>query len=153
MKLELTVQDPFSIGKEAAYYDLRWRVLRKPWSQPRGTERDELEGDSIHRIVLDNLGNPLACARLHLNSPEEAQLRYMAVEPDSRKKGVGRMLMQAMEEIALSAGADRMVLQAREDTVPFYESCGYSVLMETFLLYGVIRHFLMEKRLHESHPM
>ena len=22
------------------YYDLRWRILRKPWNQPRGSEKE-----------------------------------------------------------------------------------------------------------------
>lgn len=25
------------------YYYLRWKVLRKPWNQPIGSEKDELE--------------------------------------------------------------------------------------------------------------
>lgn len=153
MKFELTIQDPFSIGMDSAYYDLRWRILRKPWGQPKGTERDELEGNSIHRVVLDAAGTLLACARLHLNSPEEAQLRYMAVEQGARRSGVGRMLMQAMEEIAASAGAERMVLQAREGALPFYQACDYSLIQETFVLYGTIRHFLMEKRLIPSNAI
>lgn len=150
MKSEMTILDPFSIGMESAYYDLRWRVLRKPWDQPRGTERDELESDSIHRVVVNEEGSILACARLQLNSPEEAQLRYMAVEPEARRSGVGRMLLHAMEEIATSAGAERMMLQAREGAVPFYAECGYSIVQETFVLYGTIRHFLMEKVLDQS---
>lgn len=153
MKIELTIQDPISMGMESAYYDLRWRILRKPWGQPRGTERDELEEDSIHRVVMDAVGTPLACARLHLNSPEEAQLRYMAVEQDVRRSGIGRMLLQAMEEVASSAGAERLVLQAREGALPFYQACGYSILQETFVLYGTIRHFLMEKRLDSSNAI
>ena len=153
MKTELTIQDPFTIGMEFAYYDLRWRILRKPWGQPRGTERDELESDCIHRVVVNDAGAPLACARLQLNSQEEAQLRYMAVEPDARRSGVGRMLLIAMEDIALSAGAERMVLQAREGSVQFYAACGYTIVQETFVLYGTIRHFLMEKVLVVSHAL
>lgn len=34
------------------YYDLRYRILRKPWNQPRGSEKDELEKESFHIMVL-----------------------------------------------------------------------------------------------------
>ena len=30
-----------------AYYELRWRVLRKPWGQARGTEHDEYDGKRL----------------------------------------------------------------------------------------------------------
>jgi len=29
------------------YFDLRWRVLREPWQQPRGSERDDRERREI----------------------------------------------------------------------------------------------------------
>ena len=35
------------------YYDLRWRILRAPWKQPRGSEKDILEEDSYHLMVVD----------------------------------------------------------------------------------------------------
>lgn len=141
------VEDPFIHGKEKEYFDLRWRVLRQPWSQPKGTERDELEADAIHRMVQTPDGKVVACGRLQLNSPREGQIRYMAVDPDFRSMKLGAAIIYELEVLAESAGAEQLILQARDNAVDFYRSCGYEVLAKTFLLYGSIQHFLMGKRL------
>ena len=33
------------------YYHFRWLMLRAPWQQPLGSEQDELEQQSIHRLI------------------------------------------------------------------------------------------------------
>ena len=42
------------------YYHLRWKILRKPLNQIQGSERDELEAQSVHRAVFDVKGNVVA---------------------------------------------------------------------------------------------
>jgi predicted GNAT family N-acyltransferase len=142
-----TIIDPLQVGKAFEYYDLRWRVLRQPWGQPRGTERDDQEDESVHRMLLNDMGLAMACGRLHMNSQEEAQVRYMAVDEACRSFGYGRIILNELEEVASLAGATKVVLQARESAIGFYEACGYRVIAKTFLLYGEIQHFLMERNL------
>ena len=36
-----------------AYFELRWRILRKPWGEARGTEVDELEDTTTHVAAFD----------------------------------------------------------------------------------------------------
>ena len=38
------------------YYHLRWKILRKPLDQIQGSEKDELEGQSVHRAIFDVKG-------------------------------------------------------------------------------------------------
>ena len=140
------IADPYHDGKLEEYFLLRWKVLREPWGQPKGTERDDLEEKSLHRMILSPGGKVVACGRLQLNDPREAQIRYMAVHPDFTGQGLGKMLMHELDQLAIDAGAVNIVLQARENAVDFYLSCGYTVVMETFLLYNTIQHFLMEKQ-------
>ena len=83
---------PSSPAEWDAYFDLRWRLLRHPWGQPRGSERDSLDQSAFHLLVLANNGKALACGRLHLNSPAEAQVRYMAVDENVQGRGYGRIL-------------------------------------------------------------
>src|SRR5690242_7663242 len=59
------------------YYDLRWRVLRAPWNQPRGSEKDDREAESQHLMILGPNAEAVAAGRLHFNSAAEAQVRYM----------------------------------------------------------------------------
>jgi len=87
------------------YYELRWEVLRKPWNQPRGSERDDMEDKAIHIMACD--GNKIVgVARLHFNSIEEAQIRYMAVEEGYRMQGIGSMMLRRLEEMAKEKGAE-----------------------------------------------
>lgn len=141
------VGDPFQHGQEKSYYDLRWKVLREPWNQPRGTEKDEQEQDAFHRMVMSPEGKVVACGRLQLNSPREGQIRYMAVDPGFRNMRLGAAIIYELETLATEAGATQVILQARENAVEFYSSCGYEVLAKTFLLYDTIQHYLMAKRL------
>ena len=143
--MKLTISDPFTENRMEEYYQLRWKVLRAPWNQPRGTERDEMEDASLHRVVLNEQQRILACGRLQLNTSAEAQVRYMAVDPDFRGKGLGRLVLQELECLASDAGALKVILQARENALPFYAACGYEVVIPTFLLYDTIQHYLMQK--------
>ncbi|MBL7923109.1 MAG: GNAT family N-acetyltransferase, partial [Bacteroidia bacterium] len=120
---------------------------RAPWDQPRGTERDDLEESSLHRMIILNSGEIVACGRLQLNGPREAQIRYMAVDPAFHGKGYGRAIITELETLAADAGAEKVVLQARANALGFYEACGYQAVRETFLLYNSIQHYLMEKAL------
>lgn len=129
------------------YYQLRWEVLRKPWNQPKGTEKDEGEQSSYHLMALDDASECIGVSRLHYNSPDEAQVRFMGVRHDQQGKGVGRKLMEKIEQTAKEKGAKKIMLQARENAVPFYLSIGYKKIEKTFLLWGIIQHYKMEKEI------
>lgn len=86
------------------YFDLRWRILRAPWDQLRGSEKDEFDEAADHVTVRNPESRLLGIGRLHLNSEEEAQIRYMAVEQDCRGLGVGRALIKKLEALARDRG-------------------------------------------------
>ena len=72
----MEIIEPKTYDELKKYYDLRYEVLRKPWSQPKGSERDDKEETSFHRMIIDEQnGNAVAVGRLQLNSIEEAQIR------------------------------------------------------------------------------
>ncbi|MFN3874190.1 MAG: GNAT family N-acetyltransferase [Ignavibacterium sp.] len=127
------------------YYDLRWRILRAPWNQPKGSEQDELEGLAIHIIAVEN-DKIVGCGRAHFNSDDEAQIRYMAVENEWRGKGVGKLILDELEKRVVEKGAKKIILHARESVVKFYEKNGYIVVKPSHTLFGTIPHYLMEKQ-------
>lgn len=129
------------------YYRLRWEVLRKPWNQARGTEKDEAEDSSIHVMVMDEADECVGVSRLQFISPTEAQVRFMGVRDDQQGKGLGKKLMKYLEEKAKEKGATKIVLQARENAVDFYLSIGYSKKEKTHLLWDLIQHYRMEKEI------
>ena len=142
---ELILRSPGSPSDWDVYFDLRWRILRAPWGQPRGSERDSAEESAFHLLLLDPAGKAVACGRLHLNNPDEAQVRYMAVNEDARGRGYGGRILKALEAEARRRQARKIVLNARENVVQFYLRHDYAVTGQAETLFGVIRHWRMEK--------
>ena len=127
------------------YYYFRWEYLRKPLDKQLGTERDDIEDLSIHRIVLNKTKQIIAVGRVHHNSSIESQIRYFAVDKNYRRQGIGSYLMQDLENIALRENRQIMMLNARENALSFYESLGYAISKKTNLLFGKIQHYEMKK--------
>ena len=143
----LKITHPDSERQWQQYYQLRWRVLRAPWDQPVGSERDELEDKSEHIMVFSDTEQLLGVGRVHFNNEEQAQIRYMAVDEQVRGYGVGTILLTELEAIARKQGASVVVLDARENAVSFYAGHGYQVIADGHTLYGVIHHKKMLKNL------
>lgn len=133
-----------------AIYSLRWRILRKDWGLAPGTEQDDLEMQSIHRMVIDKSEQSfkvLACGRLQPGNDESwGQIRYMAVDPNHQRIGLGLIVLNSLEEAAAEMNLDSICLNARETAVGFYRKAGYQSLGETTPYLG-IRHFRMVKLL------
>ncbi len=144
-ELDRVVRAPMSEDEFVEIYDLRWRVLRAPWQQPRGSEQDEQDSHAVHLAVWGPDGELVGAGRLHWNNAEEAQIRYMAVEEKARGRDVGRDLVMGLEAAARRQGTLRIALQAREEVQGFYEKMGYSFLEDGPTLFDSIRHVKMIK--------
>jgi len=141
------IKAPISPADFEKYYQLRWEVLRAPWQQPRGSEKADDDASATHALLLNEKEEAVGVCRLHLQTPAEAQIRFMAIRPDYQGQGWGQKLLQYLEEKAWAAGARFITLQARENAVKFYENCNYTVLEKTHLLFGSIQHYKMRKSL------
>jgi ribosomal protein S18 acetylase RimI-like enzyme len=141
----MLICQPTSSKDFELYYDLRWRILRKPWNQPKGSEKDELEDKSIHLMVCNEDRIPIGIGRAHFNSDEEAQIRYMAVEEEWQGKGIGKMILSYLEGKIKGKGAKSIVLNARDIAIKFYEKNGYEIVKEAHTLFDVIPHYKMRK--------
>jgi predicted GNAT family N-acyltransferase len=92
----------------------------------------------------------IGCCRLQMNNDKEAQVRYMAVDGNMQGKGIGKKIMKQAEKIAKDKGAEFLILEARENAVPFYKGCGYVITKKSYLLFDEIQHFTMQKHLSEE---
>ena len=144
----LEARPPATADEWKRYYELRWRVLRAPWNQPSGSEKDDREADGIHAALWDSSGAPVAVGRVHLNSSTEAQVRFMAVDPAWACKGLGSRILAELERRAVEKGAERVVLNSRDEAQKFYRRHGYEVVGKADTLFGAIGHVRMEKALH-----
>ncbi len=147
LKTHITIKEPQTPKEFEAYYLLRYEILRKPWNQPPGSEKDAYEDSSIHIMACDQNDSIIGICRLQLNSPTETQLRFMGVKEDTQGLGIGKLLLDYSEKKAKHLGANKQVLQARENALEFYKKCGYTLIEKSFLLWDEIQHYLMEKKI------
>jgi predicted GNAT family N-acyltransferase len=144
--MQVSLRKPLTALDYALYFDLRWRILREPWTTDRESEKDDHEEHATHLMAY--VGDHLAgVGRVNLNTPDEAQVRYMAVEESFRGQGVGTAILLALEESGKQQGARRVVLNARENAAPFYKKHGYNLVGEAEKLFGSIIHWRMSKDL------
>lgn len=127
------------------YYNLRHKVLRAPWNQPPGSEKDELEDVSVHRMIVDENNVVVACGRLQFNSESEAQVRYLAVDDSCQGAGLGSMLLKDLETFAHEKKSKEIMLISRENALKFYEKNGYKIIKDAYTLFGTIKHKEMRK--------
>mgnify|MGYP003954612103 CR=1 FL=1 len=142
----LEIRAPESQQEWDDYFDMRWRLLRKDWDRPRGSEKDEDEDLAIHAALYKD-GVLCAVSRLQINNADEGQFRYMAVEALYQGEGLGKKILFYLEDKAREEGLKYMLLNARDNALSFYKSCGYKMHAESYLLYGIIPHFEMRKAL------
>jgi predicted GNAT family N-acyltransferase len=155
------ISQPVTKEEFKQYYHLRWKLLRAPWGQVEGTEKDTIEDECFHLIASDSHGNDqnhtdnriinnmkvIGVARLQFNSSIEAQIRYMAVDENNENNGVGRELVHTIEQRAIETCHKKIVLDAREPAIGFYQKSGYQITGKSYLLFDSIQHYRMTKTL------
>ncbi|RPD49744.1 GNAT family N-acetyltransferase [Hymenobacter sediminis] len=143
------ITTPQTPAEWAAYYRLRYEVLRQPWQQPEGSEQanDDQDPTTTHALLLAPEGFAAGVGRLHPSGPGQGQVRFMAVHPAWQGRGVGRQVLEYLETAARGQGFTEVVLHAREQAVPFYQRLGYAVVAPSHTLFGTIPHFLMRRAL------
>ena len=92
----MKIIEPSTTKEYQRYYELRWKILRAPWNQPRGSEQDDLEQSSSHLMVIDSNQVVMGVGRLQFNTIQEAQIRYMAIDIKQQRKGIGTLLLHAL---------------------------------------------------------
>lgn len=127
--------------------ELRFKILREPWGQSKESSSDGNEDTSYNAFIEDEKGNAIACGRLQTNDVNTGQIRYMAVANGMQGKGLGKLILKALEQKAKELGLKKIELQARENALEFYKANNYNLKEKTHLLFGVVQHYLMEKQL------
>jgi len=147
---DITFKSPQTDNDWIDYFQLRWKLLRKPWGQPPGSERDELEKNSYHIMALDQTGQTVGVARIHQGENNTAQIRYMAVLDSLQQTGIGSQLLERLEKQAEDWNTETIWLNARNTALGFYIKKGYIKLASAHKLYDLIPHTKIEKRMHTS---
>ena len=148
MPEDIIVRSPNTEQEWCDYYLLRWQILRKPWSQPLGSERDEHENSSYHLLAIDKNKTVIGVGRIHKINDFTAQIRYMAVSDLHRHTGIGSNLLVALENKATNWSCNEIVLNARNSCQRFYQKHAYLIVEAGPTLYGSITHTKMKKNIN-----
>ena len=119
------IKSPETNQEWEAYLLFRWEVLRKPLGMSKESLADSIEDESFHLMGVDDQNKVIASGRVHFNSSSEAQIRYMAVDDNFKRKGIGSEIVFQLENYASSKGAEFIILNAREKAIIFYKNLGY----------------------------
>lgn len=100
-------------------------IFSQPWSE-QGF-RDALNMEQNIFLVVEEAG--IICGYIGMyQSLDEGEITNVAVDPEKRNAGAGRMLMQAAMEQAKQQGITRIVLEVRvsnASAIRLYEKCGF----------------------------
>ncbi|MDP9238248.1 MAG: GNAT family N-acetyltransferase [Chloroflexota bacterium] len=109
---------------------------------PRKEELDELDATAVHCVGYDD-GVPVAAGRLVLGEGY-AKIGRMAVLARRRGRGIGALVLDALERAGVARGVRSFRLSAQLQARGFYDLRGYAAVGEVYDEVG-IPHIAMEK--------
>lgn len=107
-------------------------------------EIDEHEAEADHVLVYVD-DKPVGTGRVRIVEGV-AKLERICILPSHRQTGLGREILNRLEEIAREKGVLKAKLHAQAQAEGFYKKLGYSTVSPVFMEEG-IPHVLMVKEL------
>ncbi|MFC3477740.1 GNAT family N-acetyltransferase [Halobacterium litoreum] len=110
--------------------DLHWFTYRD--TLDRAFEREDRQLLYVDNDDGEIIGALMVWCQSRVLDPGEAQIRLVAVSPDNRDEGLGRLLCECAEAFARRQSQDRMIADvvASAPAVEFWKSIGYDPLEE-----------------------
>ena len=142
----IVIKHPITREDFKAYYALRYDVLRKPWGQAKGTEKDDYEVISDHIMAVDDqTGQILGVVKLFEKEPGIGWFSHLAVESSHQNKGIGSLLVRTVEQAAAEKGFKVIGCMSRLNTTKYFERFGYQIAGLPSHYFGTIQVAWMEK--------
>ena len=116
---------------------LRQEVFVEEQEIPQELEWDEHDATAVHALVTNKLGQPVATGRLLQPHPKVSQIGRMAVSKPLRGGNLGRMVMDALTDVARQRGDQQIILHAQCSAEPFYRRLGFKAHGEVFQDAGI----------------
>jgi predicted GNAT family N-acyltransferase len=144
--MDYTVRFASTTQDRDAAYELRHAVFDVEQGVPRPLDRDANDLNADHVVAFDAAGRLVGTGRVVRVDNRSCQIGRMAVAIEHRKHGVGALVLEALERMALLRGLKEIVVHAQLPAEPFFGNRGYRKEGEVFEDQGV-PHVLMRKQM------
>jgi ribosomal protein S18 acetylase RimI-like enzyme len=118
--------------------------LTRPWNDPYRDIDRKVAHDPTGFVVGVRDGEVVATAMFGYDG-HRGSVFYVAIRPDFENQGLGRALMDHIEDALLEAGCPKVNVMVRHDNkaaIAFYERIGYS----TDAITGLGKRLISDKR-------
>jgi N-acetylglutamate synthase-like GNAT family acetyltransferase len=144
----IVIKNPITKEDFKNYYGLRYRVLREPFGQPKGTEKDDYEPISQHFMAIDDQdGKIVGVVKLFEKEPGVCQFSHLAVLETCQQQGIGHLLMDVVEKTARKQGYKVLGAMSRLTSTKFFEKFGFQIKGLPMHYFGTTQLVWMEKNL------
>jgi predicted GNAT family N-acyltransferase len=123
---EQELKDAFSVRRE---------VFINEQGVSEEEEIDQFEDEATHIILYDG-EKPVGAGRFRLVDGY-GKVERICVLPSHRNKGAGKLIMEAIEQIARERSIDKLKLHAQTNAEPFYKKLGYATVSDIFMEAGI----------------
>lgn len=125
--------------------DVRTKVFQVEQKIGRALDFDGLDESATHIVVYEDK-IPVGTGRMRTIEKGKVKIERVAVLSALRGQGIGKLIMQAIDEYLLKNQTEEATLDAQLHAKGFYENLGYRQDGEVFEEVG-IPHVVMVKRI------
>jgi ribosomal protein S18 acetylase RimI-like enzyme len=119
----------FTISKaQAKDLDNLWRIYAEGVG-PNAERKDEYWRILIREggmVVADGDGQAVGFGGIDVKATE--QIKYIYVASGFQKVGIGKAILERLEEIGAQAGLSELILHANPAAIDFYKRAGYTAI-------------------------
>lgn len=142
-----TIKTPTTHDDFKSYYALRYKVLREPWGHPKGTEKDDYEPISEHFMAVNEKSEVVGVVKLYEKNEKVGHISHLAVAQEHQHKGIGRLLLETVEQRARARGFHTIGTMARVTATLYFQKYGFRIVGIPTPHLGTIHLVWMEKTL------
>ncbi len=120
----------YSADNENAIIELWQRCgLTRPWNDPRKDIARKLKVNP-ELFLVGFVNGKVAASAVAGYEGHRGWVNYLAVDPDFQRKGLGRQMMQNVEQALARMGCPKVNIQVRTgnlNAIEFYKNLGYKI--------------------------
>lgn len=146
--IQETIQAKWTTDTQSKIYhdsiNIRYNVFIVEQKFPEGSDIDALEEESEHLVLYNQKQEPLATARIIELEDHWYRIERVAVSKNARKLGLGKILIQQIEERVLKNGGKAITLNSESEAIGFYEKHGYNKIGPEYLDYHIMHQKMIK---------